>query len=93
MKTILLILLSVILLFAETTTVSDTLKTYGPQPQQTIIIQQQNNTNGYGWNTWSDAGKAWFIIGMVTLTVASIVIPIAVANSVSDSYIDTYDYY
>jgi len=60
----------------------------GPTQPQTIIIQQQQTNNGYnyGWNTWSDGGKAAFIISMVILTTAAIIVPVVIANSYSDSY-------
>lgn len=96
MKKIIAMLLSVVLVYSQTSTVSDTtiiqsdtIQNYGPK-QQTIIIQQQNNNNNdYGWNSWSDAGKGWFIAGMVIMTITAIVVPIAIANSY-EPY--TYDY-
>ena len=64
----------------------------GPQQQQpqTIVIQQNNNGYNYGWNTWSKEGKTAFIVSMVILTAASIIVPVAIANSYS---YDTYDAY
>ena len=74
--------------------IQDTTITQNVPQAQTIIIQQQNNNNPqYGWDSWSDGGKAFFVTSMVILTLTAIIVPIVIVNQTDNMYDDIYDDY